>query len=86
MGRYLFLPLVAFFAWFHPFPELLAKESLKDEIQTFLQRGVEKGLNLNEPEAVAEIRKAIELDPESPLGYSYLAMAYLFFYETKRKK
>jgi tetratricopeptide (TPR) repeat protein len=82
LGRCLLLPLVVFFAWFHPFPELSAKEPLKDEIQAFLQRGVEKGLNLNEPEAVAEIRKAIELDPASPLGYSYLAMAYLFFYET----
>jgi tetratricopeptide (TPR) repeat protein len=82
LGRCLFLPLIVFFAWFHPFPELWAKEPSKDEIQAFLQLGVQKGLNLNEPEAVAEIRKAIELDPESPLGYSYLAMAYLFFYET----
>jgi len=55
---------------------------LKDEIKTFLRSGVEKGLNLNDQEAVAEIRKAIVLDRESPLGYSYLAMVYLFFYET----
>ncbi len=81
-GRCLLFFSLAFLVWFHPFPQLWAKDPPGEEIQTFLRRGVEKGLNLNEQEAVAEIRKAIELDRESPLGYSYLAMAYLFFYET----
>jgi tetratricopeptide (TPR) repeat protein len=81
--RCLLLSSLTFVVWLHPFPQLWAKEpSKKDEIQTFLRRGVEKGLNLRDQEAVAEMRKAIELDRESPLGYSYLAIAHLFFYET----
>jgi tetratricopeptide (TPR) repeat protein len=82
VGRCLLLPLVAFFAWVHPFPQLGAQEPLKDEIQTFLRRGVEKGLNLSDQEAVAELTKALELDRKSPVAYAYLAMAYLFSYET----
>ena len=82
LGRCLLLPWVVFLAWVHPFPQLWAQEPLKDEIQTFLRRGVEKGLNLSEQEAVAELTKALELDRKSPVAYAYLAMAYLFFYET----
>jgi tetratricopeptide (TPR) repeat protein len=82
VGRCLLLPLVAFLAWVHPFPQLWAQEPLKDEIQTFLRRGVEKGLNLSDQEAVAELTKALELDRKSPVAYAYLAMAYLFSYET----
>lgn len=82
VGTCFLLPMVALMVWVHPFPQLWAKEPLREEIQTFLRRGVEKGLNLRDQEAVAEIRRAIELDRESPLGYSYLAMAHLFFYET----
>jgi len=82
VGRCLLLPLVAFFVWVHPFPQLGAQEPLKDEIQTFLRRGVEKGLNLSDQEAVAELTKALELDRKSPVAYAYLAMAYLFSYET----
>jgi tetratricopeptide (TPR) repeat protein len=74
--------VVALMVWVHPFPQLRAKEPSKDEIQTLLQRGLEKGLNLRDQDAVAEIRKAIALDRENPLGYSCLAMAHLFFYET----
>ncbi len=82
LGRCLLFALLAFFAGVHPFPQLWAQEPLKDEIQTFLRRGVEKGLNLSEQEAVAELTKALELDRKSPVAYAYLAMAYLFFYET----
>jgi tetratricopeptide (TPR) repeat protein len=82
VGRCVLLPLVAFIAWVHPFPQLWAQEPVKDEIQTFLRRGVEKGLNLSDQEAVAELTKALELDRKSPVAYAYLAMAYLFSYET----
>lgn len=82
LGRCLLLPLVVLLAWIHPFPQLWAQEPLKDEIQTFLRRGVEKGLNLSDQEAVAELTKALELDRKSPVAYAYLAMAYLFSYET----
>ncbi len=51
-------------------------------IKIFLQRGVEKGLHLDEKGAVAELMKAVEQDRENPMGYACLAMAYFFFYET----
>jgi tetratricopeptide (TPR) repeat protein len=31
---------------------------------------------------MAELRKAVELDRENPIGFSFLAMNHLFFYET----
>ncbi|HEX7371489.1 MAG TPA: tetratricopeptide repeat protein [Thermodesulfobacteriota bacterium] len=65
-----------------PVPGLLAQQSPREEIQIFLQRGVEKGLNLDEKGAVAELTKALEMDRKSPVAYAYLAMAYLFSYET----
>ena len=65
-----------------PVPDLLAQQSPKEEIHLFLQRGVEKGLNLDEKGAVADLTKALEMDRKSPVAYAYLAMAYLFFYET----
>ena len=62
--------------------ELIAGESSRDEMQTLIQRGVEKGLNLDDRGAIAELTKAVELDRDRPIGYAYLAMAYLFFFET----
>lgn len=51
-------------------------------IKRHLISGIEKGLNLQEKEAYAEFKRAIELNRQNPLSYSFLAMAYLFFYET----
>jgi hypothetical protein len=63
-------------------PKASAAESQKEQLKSLLLQGVEKGLNLDEKGAVAEMGKAVELDRENPIGYAYLAMAYLFFYET----
>ena len=80
--RWTLLIYAAVYLFGTPAPEVLAQQSPKEQVLGFIQRGGEKGLNLNDREAVSEIRRAIELDRESPLAYSYLAMAYLFFYET----
>jgi tetratricopeptide (TPR) repeat protein len=82
LGRCLLLPLVILAFSGYPCRDLSAKESSPDEIRTLLQRGVEKGLNLDDRGAVAELMKAVELAPDNPIGYAYLAMADLFFYET----
>ena len=82
LGRCLLLPLVIFAFCGYPFRELSAKESSRDEIQAFLLRGLEKGLNLDDRGAIGELMKAVELAPDNPIGYAYLAMADLFFYET----
>lgn len=80
IGFFIF-SLFVFISFCHP-PGHLAAESSREQIKTFLQRGIEKGLHLDEKAAMAELVKAIELDRENPMGYAYLAMAYLFFYET----
>ena len=60
---------------------LWAAESPKAQIRASLMQGVEKGFNLDEKGAIAEMTKAVQLDPESPLGYALLALSNLFFYE-----
>lgn len=47
-----------------------------------LLRGIEKALNLDQKGAVGELMKAVETEPGNPASYAYLAMSYLFFYET----
>jgi tetratricopeptide (TPR) repeat protein len=42
---------------------------------------MEKGFNLEEKASVAELMKAVELDRENPLGYAFLGLHHLFFYE-----
>ena len=64
------------------FPGFAPAGSPPELIRTFLQRGMEKGLHLDEKGAVAELMKAVEQDRENPMGYACLAMAYFFFYET----
>ena len=59
-----------------------AAESPQDQLKAFLLRGVENGLNLNDKGAEAELMKAVELDGENPIGYSFLAMTYLYSFET----
>jgi tetratricopeptide (TPR) repeat protein len=76
--RFLFLWAIFFF----PDPELWGKDPARERIEDFIQRGLEKGLNLDGPGAVSELMRAIEVDRENPVGYAYLGMAHLFFYET----
>ena len=59
-----------------------AAESQKEQLKTHLQLGVEKGFHLDRKGGVAELKQAVELDPQNPIGYAFLAMSYLFFYET----
>ena len=79
----LMIPLLFLGAIFlFPGPELWGKDPARERAEDFIRRGVEKGLNLDDRGAVAELMKAVEGDRESPVGYAYLAMAHLFFYET----
>ncbi len=75
--------LFGVFVTFFLCPGLVPAESPPERFKTFLQRGIiDEGLHLDEKAAVEELMKAIELERENPMGYAYLAMAYLFFYET----
>ena len=60
---------------------LWAAESPKTQIRTYLMQGIEKAFDLDERGASAELMKAVEVDKENPLGFSFLALSHLFFYE-----
>ncbi len=74
--------ILGFFIAFCLFPGFALPESPPERIKTLLLQGIEKGLHLDEKAAVEELMKAVELDRENPVGYGYLAMAHLFFYES----
>lgn len=59
-----------------------ASSPADEKIKMLLLTGMEKGLNLQEKQAYAQFRKAIELNSLNPLAYSFMSMAHLFFYET----
>jgi len=52
------------------------------QIRPFFKQGIEKIFNLEEKEGTAALLRGIDLDRDRPIGYSYLAMANLFFLET----
>ena len=58
-----------------------AAESPKAQIRAYLMQGVENGFNLDEKGAITEMTKAVEADKEDSLGYAFLALSNLFFYE-----
>ena len=47
----------------------------------YLKQGIDKAFNLETADAIELLNKAIELEPENPSGYAYLAMLHLFSYE-----
>lgn len=50
-------------------------------LRAYLRQGIEKAFNLETQHATSLFRKAVELDRENPLGYSFLALTHLFSYE-----
>jgi len=48
---------------------------------SYLKQGLDKAFNLETASAIDLLEKAIELEPENPTGYAYLAMLHLFSYE-----
>jgi tetratricopeptide (TPR) repeat protein len=61
--------------------DLRAEEFLPAQIRTYIRQGIEKGFSLDEKAAIAELMKAMEVDRENPLGYAFLGLSHLFFYE-----
>ncbi len=56
-------------------------ETQSSQLHSYLRLGIEKAFNMEFSTAQASLQKAIDLDPESPNGYAYLAMTNLFAYE-----
>jgi hypothetical protein len=68
---------------FTPIPSGWAAESLREQTQTYLLEGIRKGFNLQEKEGLADLSRAIAVDRENPLGYAYLSVFSLFYYEMR---
>ncbi len=86
MGR-LPLPKTLFICFFTvvlllPDAGSFAAEAAEDQMKTHLLLASEKAFNLDEKGAVSELMKAVEIDPQGPKPHAFLAMTYLFFYET----
>jgi len=58
-----------------------AAETQPDRLHAYLRQGIESSFNLEHAGAISSFQKAAELDPESPTGYAFLALAWLFSYE-----
>jgi tetratricopeptide (TPR) repeat protein len=56
-------------------------ETQPERLRVHLRQGIESSFNLDHAGAIAAFQKAAELDPESPTGYAFLALAHLFSYE-----
>ena len=79
MGIFLVTLTLSFFPWAEKGAR--AAELSEAQIKPYLKEGIDKGFNLDEKGAVGEMMKAVELDRENPLGYAFLALSNLFFYE-----
>jgi hypothetical protein len=49
--------------------------------QTNLLQGISKSFNLEEDAADASLKKAVDLEPDNPIGYAMEAMLHLFAYD-----
>jgi tetratricopeptide (TPR) repeat protein len=59
----------------------MAAETPAERLHACLRQGVESSFNLDFAGAISSLQKAVELDPEGPIGYAFLALARLFSYE-----
>ena len=61
--------------------ERAAAQQGPDQVRLYLKQGIEKAFNLEPVSANAYLQRAVEMDPENPLGYAFLALVHLFAYE-----
>ncbi|MGO9137022.1 MAG: hypothetical protein ACLP9S_04015 [Syntrophales bacterium] len=52
-----------------------------NQLHSYLRQGIEKVFNLEPQKADIYLQKAVDLDRENPIGYSFSALENLFFYE-----
>lgn len=58
-----------------------ATEPQPKQFHSYLRQGIDKAFNLDTASANVYLKKAVELDPENPTGYAYMAVLSLFSYE-----
>jgi hypothetical protein len=52
-----------------------------NRFHSYLKQGIDKAFNMETANAIALLKKAVQLEPENPAGYAYLAILHLFSYE-----
>lgn len=58
-----------------------ATELQPPSFHSYLRQGIDKAFNLETADAYVYIKKAVELEPENPTGYAFLAVLHWFFSE-----
>jgi len=58
-----------------------AAQSRPNQVHSYLKQGIDKIFNMENQSANVALQKAMELDREDPMGYAFLALAHLVFYE-----
>ena len=81
ISKTLLLVLCSLFLIFIMGKEIDAAETQSNQFHSYLQQGVDKAFNLETASANIYLKKAVDLDPENPTGYAYLAVLSLFSYE-----
>ena len=61
--------------------EMTVPELLTSSYQTNLLQGISESFNLEEDVADASLKKAVELEPDNPMGYAMEAMLHLLAYD-----
>jgi tetratricopeptide (TPR) repeat protein len=62
--------------------EVAAAETQPDPLHTYLRQGIECSFNLDHAGAISIFQKVADLKQDSPTGSAFLALAWLFSYET----
>jgi Tfp pilus assembly protein PilF len=73
--------LCLFFLIFFTEIQTRAAEPQTNQFHSYLRQGIDKAFNLETANADACIKKAVELEPENPTGYAYLAVLHMYSYE-----
>jgi Tfp pilus assembly protein PilF len=81
ISKTLLLVLCSLFLIFVIEKEAGAAETQPNQFHSYLRQGIDNAFNLETASANVYLKKAVELDPENPTGYAYMAMLSLFSYE-----
>jgi len=77
-SKNLFLVLCSFFLIFLHETRIEATELQPNTFHSYLRQGIDKAFNLETAGAYTCIKKAVELEPENPTGYAFLAVLHWF--------
>ena len=77
-SKNLFLVLCSFFLIFLHETRIEATELQPTPFHSYVRQGIDKAFNLETADAYACIKKAVELEPENPTGYAFLAVLHWF--------